>query len=129
VAESVMRCGVWIALLSMVSPALGQEPAKRREWYLVSEPWCQYCPAAKDVFKAKGWPDENVITMDECERRFGFRPDKIPFEFGDPKWVSQAASKPVAKSDTQTSGFWPVSQQFGGPGRSVILGRSSRRRR
>jgi hypothetical protein len=57
---------------------------KRREWYLVSEPWCSHCPAAKATFLAKGWPEKNVLTIAECERRFGFRPSHVPFEFGEP---------------------------------------------
>ena len=84
------------------------EPVKqtRREWYLVSEPWCVYCPAAKKRFLSLGWPKENILTIAECEKCFGFRPDHVPFEFGDPNWkaeVNSVAPKPV-KSDGQIYG-------------------------
>ena len=58
--------------------------SKRREWYLISEPWCQHCPAAKRVFLAKGWPKENILTNAECKRRFGFVVPFVPYEFGAP---------------------------------------------
>lgn len=84
------------------------EPPKqtRREWYLVSEPWCVYCPAAKKRFLSLGWPEANVLTLDECEKKFGFRPSKVPFEFGDPNWKTESTSvtRTPAKSDGQIFG-------------------------
>lgn len=62
-----------------------RSPTGVRQWYLVSEPWCQHCPAAREVFKAKGWPEQNILTLAQCEARFGFRPDHVPFEFGEPE--------------------------------------------
>lgn len=71
----------------------------RRQRYLVSEPWCGHCPAAKKRFLGIGWPDSNVITIDECERRFGFRPKSIPYEFDEPvQSPSVKAVKPVKTS-------------------------------
>jgi len=64
-------------------------PKEPRQWYLVSEPWCPSCPAEKKKFLALGWPVSNVITIDECQRRFGFRPLRVPFAFGDPATMSQ----------------------------------------
>ena len=63
--------------------------AATRQWYLVSESWCAACPAEKKKFLALGWPAANVLTIDECQRRFGFRPLRIPFAFGDPSTMSQ----------------------------------------
>jgi len=63
----------------------------QRQWYLVSEPWCSACPAAKARFLKLGWPKENILTIAQCEARFGFRPDHVPFEFGEP----EATCKPA----------------------------------
>lgn len=66
-----------------VTPIL--EPVKvmpaARQWYLVSEPWCRYCPAAKSRFLAKGWPEKNVITISEARSRFGINVASVPYEF------------------------------------------------
>lgn len=77
-------------------------PAKKRQrqWFLVSESWCQNCPRAKTVFKSKGWPDSNILTIDQCEQRFGFRPPHVPFEFGEPNWDSAASSLPAKTIQT-----------------------------
>jgi hypothetical protein len=79
--------------------------AKRREWYLVSESWCQNCPAAKRRFRSLGWPESNILTIAECERRFGFRPGHVPFEFGDPFWQSETTvvEKPRKTVTTTTT--------------------------
>lgn len=101
-----------IAALSHPKPIV-QEPAKpttkRREWYLVSESWCSHCPAAKKRFRSLGWPEANVLTIAECERRFGFRPDHVPFEFGDPAWQSEATivEKPRKTITTTTQTLRP----------------------
>ena len=74
----------------------------RREWYLVSEPWCVYCPAAKKRFLSLGWPESNILTLDQCEKKFGFRPSKVPFEFGDPNWKAEVNS--VAETPVRSGG-------------------------
>lgn len=77
-----------------VKPAVEQ-----RQFYLVSEPWCLNCPRAKAAFLAKGWPEENILSLDECQRRFGFMPSGIPFEFGEPKAVvKKTVSVPAVRS-------------------------------
>lgn len=80
-------------------PVVVQKPVtlqtKRREWYLVSEPWCVYCPRAKEVFLAKGWSEDNVISRAECQRRFGFTPSTVPYEFGEPLQSTAVATQPV----------------------------------
>lgn len=75
--------------------------SKRREWYLVSESWCQNCPAAKRRFRDKGWPEANIITIAECKRRFNFSVPYVPFEFGEP--VSQ-----TVVSQTEIKSVQPV---------------------
>ena len=77
---------------------------QQRQFYLVSEAWCSNCPRAKAAFLAKGWPKENILTLDECQSRFGFRPSGIPFEFGEP----QAAVKKTVSVQTVRSGRLPV---------------------
>ena len=74
-----------------VAETSSEPVAKRREWYLVSEPWCGSCPAAKARFLSLGWPQKNILTIAQCEARFGFRPDHVPFEFGEP----EATCKPA----------------------------------
>ena len=64
---------------------------QQRQWYLVSEDWCVNCPRAKRLFRSKGWPEDNILTIEKCYERFGFRPKSIPFEFGEP--VKAAAAK------------------------------------
>lgn len=73
------------------------KPTKRREWYLVSEAWCSHCPAAKRRFLSLGWPKENILTIAQCEAKFGFRPPHVPFEFGEP-----LTDKPVSRPSVQT---------------------------
>lgn len=60
--------------------------AKRRQQFLVSELWCPSCPAAKARFKALGWPEENILTIAECRRRFGFSVPHVPYLFDDPEY-------------------------------------------
>ena len=54
---------------------------KTRTRYLVSEPWCGACPAAKVRFKAKGFPESQIITIAEAKARFGIVVRGVPFEF------------------------------------------------
>lgn len=100
-------------LLFAIAPALSEDvfkptgryvqPSKpQRQWYLVSEPWCTYCPAAKAKFLAKGWSEKNILTRAQCEARFGFVPDRVPFEFGEPVEAKETAViKPVAMSHSE----------------------------
>lgn len=71
-------------------PVVVQQPAQQRQWYLVSESYCTACRPAKKAFKAKGWPDSNILTIAECQAKFGFSPPHIPFEFGDPTYQSSS---------------------------------------
>ncbi len=75
-----------------------QQTMMTQQWYLVSEPWCSACPAAKSKFLAKGWSKSNVITIAECKARFGFSVPYVPYEFGDPNW--SATKVPVVPVET-----------------------------
>lgn len=77
----------------------------KRQWYLVSEAWCSHCPAAKRAFRAKGWPEKNILTIAQCEQRFGFRPSHVPFEFGEPDGTANTTTSIVSRSNSfQTQG-------------------------
>jgi len=89
--------GVYASHVTGENTVADQDTAvvKRREWYLVSESWCSHCPAAKKRFLGLGWPQTNILTLDECQRRFGFKPASIPFEFGEPESAVEKTPKPA----------------------------------
>lgn len=70
-----------------------------RQWYLVSESWCQACPVAKRRFLKLGWPEANILTIEQCRVRFGFRVPYVPYEFGEPVKVPKARAIRVMQSD------------------------------
>lgn len=80
----------------------------QRQWYLVSESWCSACPAAKKRFKAKGWPEANILTIAQCQVRFGFRVPHVPFEFGEPVTQTQ-----TVKTKTKTVVTQPKQVMYG----------------
>jgi len=61
-----------------------RRPAKRRQQFLVSEVYCAPCKQAKMNFKARGWPEENILTVEQCYQRFGFRVPHVPYLFDEP---------------------------------------------
>jgi hypothetical protein len=52
-----------------------------KERWLVSEPWCRNCPAAKARFKASGGKDENIISIADALRLHGKVIDSVPREY------------------------------------------------
>jgi hypothetical protein len=52
-----------------------------KERWLVSEPWCANCPAAKARFKAAGGKDENIISIADALRLHGKVIDSVPREY------------------------------------------------
>lgn len=68
-----------------------------RQWYLVSESWCSNCPAAKAKFRAKGWSESNVLTIEECRARFGFTVPHVPYEFPEPQAKPQGKIEPPVR--------------------------------
>jgi len=83
-------------------PASEKTVTRVRQQYLVSEVWCGPCVAAKKRFLSLGWPQANILTLDECQRRFGFRPSRIPFEFTEP--AKSEVAKPVSSARPMTHG-------------------------
>ena len=85
-----------------VAETTSEPLAKRREWYLVSEPWCGACPAAKSRFLSLGWSEKNILTIAQCKAKFGFKPDHVPFEFGEPIQLSgNSGQLPVSMTHSE----------------------------
>lgn len=76
------------------------------ERYLVSEPWCQYCPAAKRRFLGMGGKEENVITIAAALRDHGKRVTGIPYEF--------SVTKTVNSASTTYRSQWPMKSSLNG---------------
>ena len=51
------------------------------EHWLVSEPWCSLCPAAKARFLRLGRKQSNIIDRAEAKRRHGKNVSGVPFEY------------------------------------------------
>lgn len=75
--------------------------AAQRQWYLVTATWCDKCPAEYDRFIAKGWPESNVLTIEQAKERFGIEVPHVPFQFGEPVKV---AVKPVQTTTAMSHG-------------------------
>jgi hypothetical protein len=87
-------------------PVAAKPQEQDREWvpyeehYLISEAWCQNCPAAKQQFLSKGWPEENIITMSEARQRFGYSVNSVPHTF---KVIGSKSKLGYWKSKTKTT--------------------------
>lgn len=62
-------------------PATVEEPEYREVRYLVSEPWCRYCPAAKQRFLAAGHPSSNIISIATARQMGHTWNGSVPHEF------------------------------------------------
>lgn len=54
---------------------------KTTEKWLVSEPWCAYCPAAKKRFIEAGNPEDHVITIAKAKELHGRSINGVPAEY------------------------------------------------
>lgn len=70
-----------VVALKVASVRPPKVTVKTRTRYLVSEPWCTLCPAAKVRFTANGFPESQIITIAEAKSRFGLVVRGVPFEF------------------------------------------------
>lgn len=95
------------AILLLCSAAIADDH------YLVSEPWCRYCPAAKAKFKAAGHPEENILTLDQCQARFGFRPGRLPYEFTRPSATKPSVPSPAQKQEYVSAPTLPRHVMYG----------------
>lgn len=59
-----------------------------KERWLVSEPWCRNCPAAKARFKASGGKDENIISIADALKLHGQVIDSVPREYTTDKQIT-----------------------------------------
>lgn len=80
----------------------------RQERYLVSEPWCPHCPAAKARFLASGGNPENVITIRQAQQMGHRWSGGIPHEFTMEIVVETPASKPAPQVIPQPQATLPV---------------------
>ena len=90
IVRLLMLAGFCLALIA--TPASGQS----RERYLVSEPWCSHCPAARSRFLASGGRPENILTVAGFAARFGIRVRSVPYEFPEPMPRPSALQTPQA---------------------------------
>lgn len=79
------------------------DPPRLVNWYLVSEPGCPACPAAKRSFLANGWPEKNIISRADAKRMFGLNIGSIPYQFQDPTGALSdlVARNPLVKSEPE----------------------------
>lgn len=98
-------------------PVIVERP-KPRQWYLVSESWCANCPRAKAAFLSKGWSKKNILTISECQQRFGFRVPYVPYEFAEPV-SSQATAVRMLGGSTSNASQKPAVSHMSPPVRFI----------
>lgn len=92
---------------------------KVSERFLVSEPWCANCPAAKVRFKASGGKESNIITMADAQRMHGKSISGVPTEYviestEAVEYIQPASYRSAARMETTLNGS-------GTPGKDAIL--------
>tara|TARA_R110000868_G_scaffold294939_1_gene555363 strand:+ start:210 stop:779 length:570 start_codon:yes stop_codon:yes gene_type:complete len=93
----------------VVPPETVTVKTKTRTKYLVSEPWCRNCPAEKIRFKARGFPESQIITIADAKARFGIVVTSVPFEFeadadspqSSPQTPTRSAAETTARSHAE----------------------------
>ena len=92
-----------------------------RDHFLVTEPWCPHCPAKKEEFLGKGWPEKNVMTVAQCKARFGFSVPFVPYEFGmERDKVPKAQPVPAKPVAVQPQVKQPPARYLNWPGWGTI---------
>lgn len=87
------------------------------ERWLVSEPWCTYCPAAKKRFLASGGKPDHVISIAEARAKHGTCVGSVPHEYTVPVQVEYLQPPTYRKQ-------WPASVTLDGtsrPSKSAML--------
>lgn len=72
-------------------PAPAMEQVVQEEHWLVSEPWCRFCPAAKRAFLAEGHPASHILSIRQARERHGMSVTSVPFRYTTKKSVSVTA--------------------------------------
>ena len=67
--------------VSAASNGLVKSSAKIAERWLVSEDWCQNCPAAKRRFLSSGGRPENIVTIAKAKELHGKQIGAVPYEY------------------------------------------------
>ncbi len=90
-----------------VSAKKTQPATSTTQRFLVSEPWCIYCPQAKGRFLAAGNPASNIISIAEAKRRFGINVGSVPYEFSREVQVSRTTRTMVQpREQVFTAAVW-----------------------
>lgn len=100
------------------SDSLIRQQSTVTEYWLVSEPWCKNCPAAKARFKANGRPDDHVITIAEAKRQHGKIVSSIPYEYTTTE-VRETINPPTYRE--QNIMKWGLNRTDFKPARETIL--------
>lgn len=74
--------------IAAASSGLVKSTATVKERWLVSEPWCRNCPAAKSRFKASGGKAENIISIADALKLHGHVIDSVPREYTTDKQIT-----------------------------------------
>ena len=70
----------WSRPVQSASPGLVASEVQVTQHWLVSEPWCGLCPAAKRKFLAEGHPSSRIINI-ATARQIGQNVSGVPFRF------------------------------------------------
>ncbi len=70
------------------SAGIVKSTATVKEHWLVSEPWCPSCPAAKKRFLASGGSPDNIITIAKSLELHGKEIDSVPREYTTEKEIT-----------------------------------------
>jgi len=70
-----------IAVTSSAAPGLFRTTATVSDHWLVSEPWCRNCPAAKTRFLQAGHPADHILTIAQARQRHGKTITSVPAEY------------------------------------------------
>lgn len=70
------------------SAGIVKSTATVKERWLVSEPWCPSCPAAKKRFIASGGSPDNIITITKSLELHGKEIDSVPREYTTDKEIT-----------------------------------------
>lgn len=93
----------WSATTS--GPSLTSHEVTVLEHYLVSEPWCQYCPAAKANFVSEGHNPANIINIAQARSMGEQWSGGIPYRFT--RKTTKTIYQPPSYR-TQWPPFWDV---------------------
>lgn len=99
------------------APSLVTSQWKTTQHWLISEPWCSACPAAKRRFLAAGYPPENILSIAEAKARHGKTTSYVPYEY-----TTQEEITVVQPPSYRTQ--WPMKSSLNGthtPSKASLL--------